>query len=121
MTQFGRALNKLNIEILCAKSSQPKARALRANRTLQDRLVKELRLAGISDREAAHAFLPGFMARHNAQFARLPRRSDNLHRALNVEPDRLRDILCYRDKRYVSSQLAFSYDRLRIILAENVF
>ena len=72
MTQFGRALNKLNIEILCAKSSQPKARALRANRTLQDRLVKELRLAGISDMEAAHAFLRRFMARHNAQFAKLP-------------------------------------------------
>lgn len=50
-----------------------------------------------------------------------PRRTDNLHRPLNVEPDRLGDILCYRDKRYVSSQLAFSYDRLRIILAENVF
>ncbi|MCZ0964463.1 ISNCY family transposase [Paracoccus benzoatiresistens] len=119
MTQFGRALNELNIEILCANSSQAKGRVERANRTLQDRLVKELRLAGISDMETANAFLPGFMASHNAQFAKLPRRSDNLHRALNVEPDRLRDILCYRDERYVSNQLAFSYDRLRIILAEN--
>ena len=119
MTQFGRALNELNIEILCANSSQAKGRVERANRTLQDRLVKELRLAGISDMETANAFLPGFMARHNAQFAKVPRRPDNLHRPLNVEPDRLRDILCYRDERYVSSQLAFSYDRLRIILAEN--
>ena len=119
MTQFGRALNELNIEILCANSSQAKGRVERANRTLQDRLVKELRLAGISDMETANAFLPGFMARHNAQFAKVPRRADNLHRPLNVEPDRLRDILCYRDERYVSSQLAFSYDRLRIILAEN--
>ena len=96
-----------------------KGRVERANRTLQDRLVKELRLAGISDMETANAFLPGFMARYNAQFAKVPRRADNLHRPLNVEPDRLRDILCYRDERYVSSQLAFSYDRLRIILAEN--
>ena len=119
MTQFGRALNELNIEILCANSSQAKGRVERANRTLQDRLVKELRLAGISDMETANAFLPGFMARHNAQFAKAPRRADNLHRPLNVEPDRLRDILCYRDERYVSNQLAFSYDRLRIILAEN--
>ena len=119
MTQFGRALNELNIEILCANSSQAKGRVERANRTLQDRLVKELRLAGISDMETANAFLPGFMARHNAQFAKVPRRADNLHRPLNVEPDRLRDILCYRDERYVSNQLAFSYDRLRIILAEN--
>ncbi|MGQ7480647.1 ISNCY family transposase, partial [Streptococcus suis] len=49
MTQFGRALSELNIEILCANSSQAKGRVERANRTLQDRLVKELRLAGVSD------------------------------------------------------------------------
>ena len=47
MTQFGRALAELNIEILCAHSSQAKGRVERANRTLQDRLVKELRLAGL--------------------------------------------------------------------------
>ena len=49
MTQFGRALAELNIEILCANSSQAKGRVERVNRTLQDRLVKELRMAGISD------------------------------------------------------------------------
>jgi hypothetical protein len=119
MTQFGRALNDLNIEILCANSSQAKGRVERANRTLQDRLVKELRLAGISDMETANDFLPGFMERYNAKFAKVPRRSDNLHRTLNMAPDQLRDILCYRDERYVGNQLAFSYDRQRIILAEN--
>ncbi|MDE4276366.1 ISNCY family transposase [Phaeobacter gallaeciensis] len=119
MTQFGRAMNELNIEILCANSSQAKGRVERANRTLQDRLVKELRLAGISDMEAGNAFLPGFIERYNAKFAKVPRRPDNLHRALNVEPDRLRGILCLRDERYVSQQLAFSYDRRRIILEEN--
>ena len=119
MTQFGRALNDLNIEILCANSSQAKGRVERANRTLQDRLVKELRLAGISDLAAANAFLPAFMARYNAKFAKTPRRADNLHRPLNTEPDRLSDILCWRDERYVGQQLAFSYNRLRIILQEN--
>lgn len=118
MTQFGRALNELNTEILCANSSQAKGRVERANRTLQDRLVKELRLAGISDIEAANAFLPGFMERYNARFAKVPRRADNLHRALNVEPDRLRDIFCLRDERYVGQQLALSYERKRIILQE---
>jgi transposase len=88
MTQFGRALNELNIEILCANSSQAKGRVERANRTLQDRLVKELRLAGISDMTAANAFLPGFVERYNAKFAKAPRRPDNLHRPMNVEPDR---------------------------------
>lgn len=119
MTQFGRALNELNIEILCANSSQAKGRVERANRTLQDRLVKELRLAGISDMEAANAFLPCFMERYNAKFAKAPRRPDDLHRALNVEPGRLRDVLCLRDERYVGNQLAFSYERQRIILEEN--
>lgn len=69
MTQFGRALSELNIEILCANSSQAKGRVERVNRTLQDRLVKELRLAGISDIEAANAFLPIFMADFNERFA----------------------------------------------------
>lgn len=118
MTQFGRALNELNIEILCANSSQAKGRVERANRTLQDRLVKELRLAGISDMDAANAFLSGFTERYNARFARTPRRPGDLHRPLNVEPDRLRDVFCYRDQRHVGAQLAFSYERRRIILDE---
>jgi len=57
MTQFGRALAELNIEILCANSSQAKGRVERVNRTLQDRLVKEMRLAGISDIDAGNDFL----------------------------------------------------------------
>ena len=118
MTQFGRALNELNIEILCANSSQAKGRVERANRTLQDRLVKELRLAGISDMHAGNAFLPAFMARYNARFAKAPRRPDNLHRALNVEPDRLRDILCLRDERHVDGNLTLRYDHKRISLTE---
>ena len=48
MTQFGRALAELNIEIMCANSSQAKGRVERANRTLQDRLVKELRLENVA-------------------------------------------------------------------------
>ncbi|RBW63344.1 ISNCY family transposase [Ruegeria sp. A3M17] len=116
MTQFGRALNELNIEILCANSSQAKGRVERANRTLQDRLVKELRLAGISDMKAGNAYLQGFKGRYNAKFARTPSKSYNLHRALNVEPDRLADVLCWRENRYVGKQLTFSYDRKRIML-----
>ena len=121
ITQFGRALSELNIEILCANSSQAKGRVERANRTLQDRLVKELRIAGISDMEAGNAYLQGFKERHNARFAKAPARPDNLHRALNVEPDRLVDVLCWRENRYVGKQLTFSYDRKRIMLEENDF
>ena len=119
MTQFGRALAELNIEILCASSSQAKGRVERVNRTLQDRLVKELRMTGISSIEAGNAFLPGFMARFNARFAVAPARPDDLHRPLNIPPDRMRTIPCRREQRYVGQQLTLSYDRLRIMLERN--
>ena len=116
MTQFGRALAELNIEMICANSSQAKGRVERANRTLQDRLVKELRLAGISSIAAGNAFLEGFAARFNAKFARLPARPDNLHRAPNIEAARLEEVLCLRDQRYVGQQLTFQYDGRKIML-----
>ena len=116
MTQFGRALAELNIEILCANSSQAKGRVERVNRTLQDRLVKELRMAKISDIAAANAFLPGFIERFNARFAVAPACPNDRHRPLNIAPDRLRDILCHREQRYVGQQLTLSYERKRIIL-----
>lgn len=119
MTQFGRALAELQIEILCANTSQAKGRVERANRTLQDRLVKDLRIAGISDMGAANAFLPGFMERFNDRFAKPAARADNLHRAFNVAPDRLAEILCLRDKRYVSKDLTLKYDHKRIRLEVN--
>ena len=118
MTQFGRALCELNIEILCANSSQAKGRVERMNRTLQDRLVKDLRLAGIDTMDAGNAFLPDFTEDNNARFAVVPARSDDLHRPVNLAPDRLSDILCKREQRYVGSQLTFSYERKRIMLEE---
>ncbi len=116
MTQFGRALCELNIEILCANSSQAKGRVERVNRTLQDRLVKELRLAGVGDMNAGNAFLPGFVQRFNERFSVPAARRQNLHRKLNVAPSRLEDILCHSEQRYVTEQLTLSYDRRQIIL-----
>jgi transposase len=119
MTQFGRALAELNIEILCANSSQAKGRVERVNRTLQDRMVKELRLAGVSDIAAGDAFLPGFIERYNARFSRAPMRPHDMHRALNAEPDRLREVLCLRDQRYVGENLTLSYANMRLMLEIN--
>ncbi len=118
MTQFGRALCELNIEILCANSSQAKGRVERMNRTLQDRLVKALRLAHIDDMESGNAFLSNFMDRYNARFSIVPARSNDLHRPLNLAPDRLTEILCKREQRYVGSQLTFSFERKRNMLEE---
>jgi hypothetical protein len=88
----------------------------RANRTLQDRLVKELRLDGISDMDAGNSFLSGFVERFNERFAVRAAKPENLHRQMNVAPSRLSDILCHREQRYVGVQLSFHYDRKQIIL-----
>jgi transposase len=71
LTQFGRALYELNIDIICANTPQAKGRVERANQTLQDRLVKELRLRGISAVEAANAYAPEFIREFNTRFGKV--------------------------------------------------
>ena len=80
LTQFGRAMQELHIQIICANTPQAKGRVERANQTLQDRLPKELRLRGISDWEAGNAFLPEFIDDFNRRFAVQPRSSHDAHR-----------------------------------------
>ncbi len=82
ITQFGRAMQELDIQIICANSPQAKGRVERANQTLQDRLVKELRLRGISTLEAANAYLPEFCEDFNRRFAVAPRSNHDAHRPL---------------------------------------
>ena len=115
MTQFGRALHDLNIDIICANSPQAKGRIERAFGTLQDRLVKELRLAGIDTIEAANDWLPGFMDAHNRRFAKPPKNLKDLHRALVAKED-LTEILTCRDERTVSNNLTLHYDRMVLML-----
>src|SRR5437773_7243163 len=69
LSQFGRALRALNIDLLCARSPEAKGRVERANGTVPDRLVKELRLRGLNTPAAAEPFLPVFMADYNRRFA----------------------------------------------------
>jgi len=114
-TQFGRAMRELNIEVICADSPQAKGRVERAHKTLQDRLVKELRLAGISTIEAANAFLPAFMADYNARFAKEPRLAKDLHRPAPGAAD-LDEIMTVREERTVSASLTLHYDKMLILL-----
>jgi hypothetical protein len=118
MTQFGRALDELNIEIICANSAPAKGRVERAHLTLQDRLVKEMRLAGICDSEAANAFLPAFMERHNARFAVEPFNAKDLHRPLAIHED-LDAAMVWREMRTVTSSLTLHYDSMVFILEPN--
>src|SRR3982751_104367 len=117
-TQFGRALMELNIDILCANSPQAKGRVERAFGTLQDRLVKELRLAGISTVEAANAWLPAFMEDYNRRFATEPRSDKDLHRPL-AEHDQLDEAFAWKEERTVSNNLTLQYDQFLFILEPN--
>lgn len=118
MTQFGRALHELNIDIICANTSQAKGRVERANLTLQDRLVKELRLAGISTIAAGNAFLPEFMVAHNTRFAKAPFNDKDLHRRL-ADHDDLDDSFAWKEERTVSTSLTLQYDKVVFILEPN--
>ena len=101
-TQFGRALEELGILSIAARSPQAKGRIERLWNTLQDRLVAELRLAGITTLEAANAFLPAFLARHNARFAVRADDPGLAYRPLDPALD-LDRILCFRYPRVVAN------------------
>jgi hypothetical protein len=115
MTQFGRALAELDVDIICANSPQAKGRVERAHKTLQDRLVKELRLAGVGTIEAANAFLPAFVADYNARFAKEPRLAEDLHRPLAPHDD-LDGALTWREERTVTGSLTLHYDKVLFLL-----
>lgn len=113
VTQFGRALHDLNIESICANSPAAKGRVERANGTLQDRLVKELRLAGVSTIEAGNAFLDGFRRDYNARFGRAPASDHDAHRKLiKAERVRIEDIFSWQESRAVTRSLTLQYDKV---------
>ena len=85
ITQFGRAMKELGIELIFAHSAPAKGRIERSNQTMQDRLVKELRLRGISTPEAANAFLPEYLDDLNGRFAVVPQNPNNAHTPLSKE------------------------------------
>ncbi|WP_423201743.1 single-stranded DNA-binding protein [Edaphobacter modestus] len=92
-TQESWKNDKGDYEILCANSSQAKGRVERVNRTLQDRLVKELRLDNVCDIQAGNDFLPEFLNRFNEKFSVQAAKPEDLHRRLNLSADRLSDML----------------------------
>lgn len=116
ITQFGRILNELNIDIIFANSPQAKGRVERANRTLQDRLIKEMRLEGISSIAEANAWLPCFIEHFNQKFAKCARNSKNLHRSLTESDAELEDIFTWQEPRKVTKNLTITYDKCIYLL-----
>src|SRR5271169_4178394 len=109
-TQFGRALNELGIEWIAAHSPQAKGRIERLFETLQDRLVKEMRLAGIDSIQGANHFLETrFVPEWEQRFTVAPRNPRNAHRPLGRE-QRLEEILSLRVVRKVAQDHTVSWE-----------
>jgi len=111
-TQFGRAVREIGIESICANSPQAKGRVENANGTLQDRLVKEMRLRGISTIEEANAYLPEFMEDWDNRFAVEPRSSIEAHRKDLPDAKTLNLIFSFQYERKLSKNLELSYDNI---------
>jgi hypothetical protein len=114
-TQFERAAKELGIEIIHANSPQAKGRIERAFGTLQDRLVKELRLGGVCTREQANMLLEKFIPKYNKRFAKMPLRQGNLHRRL-PQGVKFRDILCIKAKRTITNDYTLRWRGRRFLI-----
>ena len=107
-SQFGRALGELGVELIPAHSPQAKGRVERLFKTVQDRLVKELRLAGVSTLEAANRFLEGYLPIHNRRFAVPPAQAADLHRPRPAHRE-LDRILCLKTTRCLRKDFTIAY------------
>ena len=117
LTQVGRALHRLGIEHIPAYSPQARGRSERLNRTLQDRLVNELRLAGITTVEAANGYLRDrFIPDYNARFTRLP--ADPTSAFVPLEGVDLEPILCHEEERTVGQDNVVVLDGMALQLAK---
>jgi transposase len=109
LTQFGRALKTLDIEAIHANTPQAKGRVERSNLTLQDRLVKEMRLLGIDSMEAGNAFLESFRQDYNQRFAVAAKSRENAHRPVLHSERELEMILSIHETRKLSKNLTIQY------------
>ena len=108
LTQFGRALQELDIKLICANSPQAKGRVERAFNTLQDRLPKELRLLNISTIEEANEYLNSFVKEYNSKFSKVPKNPINAHMSVNNFD--LDKIFTVKNTRYLSKNLTLQYN-----------
>jgi hypothetical protein len=110
-TQFGRAMTALGVELILANSPQAKGRVERMNGTLQDRLVKEMRLAGINDLESANRFVDGkYLRAFHRQFGRAAASAVDVHRAV---PRNLNEVLSWEEERVVQGDWTVTHQGQR--------
>lgn len=115
-TQFQRATHALGIENIQALTPQAKGRVERLFQTLQDRLVKAMRLAGVKDMAGANAFLPTYLHGHNARFAVPPASAEDAHQPYTGNPAELARVCAHHHSRKLSKDLVLSFNKQRYIL-----
>ena len=107
-TQYGRTMEEMGIQAICANSPQAKGRVERRNRDLQNRLVKAMRLAKIRSLEEGNAFLPKFLEEFNQKFKKQAKNPINAHRPL-LDTQDLDRIFCLKHTRRISQNLTLQY------------
>jgi transposase len=118
-TEFGRVVERLDIGLINALTPQAKGRVERANQTLQDRLIKEMRLRNINSMQAAQDFLPSFILIWNNRFAVPPSEPVAAHRPWTQTEDALDLLLARREERVLSKALTFSYGGTKYCVSTN--
>jgi hypothetical protein len=108
LTQFGKAMKELEIELIHANSPQAKGRVERSHGILQDRLIKMMRLEGISSIEEGNVYIEKFREDYNKRFGKIAHSKENAHRELPKEKE-LERILCRKETRRVSKALEVQY------------
>lgn len=118
ITQFKRACNELDIEIIHARSPQAKGRVERSNQTHQDRLIKELRLANISTLEQANCFIRDvYLPKHNALYAVAAAKDGDVHRP--IDGFDLTSIFCIKVQRIIQNDFTLQYNKRILQLNSN--
>jgi hypothetical protein len=116
LTQFGRAMVSLNVQLIHANSPQAKGKVENRNRTLQDRLIKEMRLDGIDNMEMANGeYLDQFTERFNNKFSNPASKEEDFHRYVK-NPEELKLHFTLQEERRVSKNLSLSYKNKILVL-----
>ena len=119
LSEFGRALTELGVKLIHANSPQAKGRVERLFKTLQDRLVKEMRIRGISSIEEGNKFLENYLPSYNRRFAVKPAELKDLHReipkGLNLD-----EILCIRTERRLRNDNTIAHNKKLYQVKESV-
>ena len=107
VSQFGRALQEMGVKMLYAHSPQAKGRIERLFNTFQDRVVKEMRLKGVSTIGEANRFLASYLPVYNRRFSVTPKKKENLHRPATIDLD---TVLCIKTERTLKNDHTIQYN-----------